>query len=193
MTIERASLATHLRSALWQRFDLPGADYCALWRVGTGWRLAGVALAAFDGVPLRAEYRVECDAAWRTREVSLAVATGGEERLLSLRVGDDATWSLDGRPVDGVRGCRDVDLGVTPATNILPIRRLNLAVGASAEVVAAWVRFPELTIAPLWQRYTRLAEDRYRYESDGGYVTELLVDDLGLIATYAGGWRRVSA
>ena len=183
----------HRRSVLWQRFDLPGADYCTLWRVGTGWRLTGVALVAFDGVPLRADYRVECDESWQTREASLVVATGGEERRLHLRVGDDGAWSLGGRSVDGVRGAFDVDLGVTPATNTLPIRRLNLAVGASAEVVAAWVRFPELKIEPLWQRYTRLAEDRYRYESDGGYVTELLVDDLGLIVAYEGGWRRVSA
>ena len=185
--------AIHLRSLLWQRFDLPGADYCTLWRVGDGWRLSGVALATFDGVPLRVEYRIECDAAWQTREASLAVVTGDDERRLHLRADKNGAWSIDGRPVDGVRGAVDADLGVTPATNTLPIRRLNLAVGASAAVVAAWVRFPELTVAPLWQRYTRLTEDRYRYESDGGFVAELLVDDLGLIAEYEGGWRRISA
>jgi uncharacterized protein len=87
----------------------------------------------------------------------------------------------------------DVDLNVTPATNTLSLRRLNLEVGASAEVVAAWVRFPELTVEPLWQRYTRIAEDRYGYESDGGFTSELRVDELGLVVSYKGLFVRVSA
>src|SRR5712664_99467 len=39
----------------------------------------------------------------------------------------------------------DIDLAVTPATNTLPIRRLNLEVGQSQEVTAAWLKFPDLT------------------------------------------------
>ena len=33
---------------------------------------------------------------------------------------------------------------VTPATNTLPIRRLNLQIGGSKSVIAAWVKFPDL-------------------------------------------------
>lgn len=182
----------HLRSVLWQRLDLPGGEYCALSRVAAGWRLSGVAVAAFDGVPLCADYVVECDAAWRTRAATLIVVSEGAERRLQILAAGDGSWSVNGQAVDGVRGLVDVDLNVTPATNTLPIRRLNLAVGASAEVVAAWVRFPELTVEPLWQRYTRLTEDRYGYESDGHFTTEFVVDDLGLLIDYETGWRRVS-
>jgi hypothetical protein len=55
------------------------------------------------------------------------------------------------------------------------------------------VRFPELTIEPLPQRYIRLADWRYRYESAGGaFVAEIEVDDLGLVTHYEGGWRRIA-
>jgi hypothetical protein len=78
-------------------------------------------------------------------------------------------------------------------TNTLPIRRLAPAIGESIDVTAAWVRFPELTLEPLPQRYTRLSERRYRYESNGGaFVAELEVDDAGLVITYEGGWERVA-
>ena len=61
-------------------------------------------------------------------------------------------------------------------------------------MTAVWVRFPELTIEPLPQRYGRLAERRYRYESAGGaFAAEIEVDDLGLVTTYEGGWRRIAA
>lgn len=186
-------MGEHLRSVLWQRLDLPGAEFCALSRRGDGWQLAGAAVVAFDGVPLRADYMVECDADWRTREATLAVVSEGVERRLHIRAEGEGVWSVNGQAVDGVRGQIDIDLNVTPATNTLPIRRLNLAVGERAEVVAAWVRFPELTLEPLWQRYTRLSEDRYGYESDGHFTTEFVVDDLGLLIDYETGWRRVSA
>jgi hypothetical protein len=186
-------MGEHLRSVVWQRLDLPGGEYCSLSRVGDGWRLAGVAVGTFERVPLRADYVVACDEGWRTREVDLTVVANGDERRLHIRAEGGGMWSANGRAVDGVRGCIDIDLGISPATNTLPIRRLNLAVGASAPVAATWVRFPELTIEPLGQRYTRLAEDRYRYESDSGYSAELIVDNLGLMVVYEGGWRRVSA
>jgi hypothetical protein len=86
-----------------------------------------------------------------------------------------------------------VDLAVTPSTNTLPIRRLDLAVGEGRDVVAAWVRFPGLTIEPLPQRYVRIAEHQYRYESRGGeFTAELEVDTLGVVVRYGSFWERVA-
>jgi hypothetical protein len=73
-------------------------------------------------------------------------------------------------------------------------RRLNLAVGESAEVTAAWFRIPEFRVEPLRQRYTRLAEDTYRYESpDHDFTATLTVDDLGLVVVYDPGWVRLTS
>ena len=72
---------------------------------------------------------------------------------------------------------------------LAPIRRLNLDVGASADVRAAWVRFPELTVEVLEQRYTRLSKDLYRYESDGGnFCRDLTVHSSGFVVKYPDLW-----
>src|SRR5205085_597994 len=103
---------------------------------------------------------------------------------------DQRRWWAGGRELAELRGFLDVDLGITPATNTLPIRRLGLAVGERRDIVAAWVRFPELAITPLAQRYTRLAPARFRYESHNGrFVADLDVDDLGLVRLYGNGWQ----
>jgi hypothetical protein len=186
-------MGEQIRAVGWRRVGEFGAECCALGREGTDWWLAGTAVATLDGVPAAARYTVRCDAAWRTRAVAVTVSTGLSDRSLRLEVGDDGVWRRDGRPLPELDGCVDVDLGVTPATNTLPIRRLGLAVGAQAEVVAAWVRFPDLSISPLRQRYTRLDADRYRYESGDDadtFRSELEVDDLGLVQRYEGGWVR---
>ena len=55
-------------------------------------------------------------------------------------------WTLNGAAARGLKGCTDVDLGCSPSTNTLQIRRLRLAVGAEDTIKAAWVRFPELDV-----------------------------------------------
>ncbi len=53
------------------------------------------------------------------------------------------------------------------------------------------VRFPQLEVARLAQRYTRLRERLYRYESRSGAFTALdEVDELGLVVDYEGMWVR---
>ena len=69
--------------------------------------------------------------------------------------------------LSALHGLVDVDLGFSPVTNTLPIRRLDPAIGEAVVVTAAWV-VSRATIEPLPQRYIRLAERRYRYESGGG-------------------------
>jgi hypothetical protein len=86
-------------------------------------------------------------------------------------------------------GCLDVDLGFTPSTNLLAVRRLALSVGEERSTRAAWLRFPELRFEPLTQLYRREAEHLYRYESDGGrFVASLEVDGFGLVARYGDYW-----
>jgi hypothetical protein len=98
-----------------------------------------------------------------------------------------------GRRIPALDGLADVDLAITPSTNTLPIRRLDLAVGSSAEVDAVWVRLPELSIEGLSQRYTRLGDRRYQYDAFGGsFVAELEVDDDGVMVWYGDLWKRVA-
>ena len=195
------------RLVLWRCLFRAGTEVAEVTREPSGsWRAVGDVHLAHEGRPVHVQYQLGWDAGWRTRFLGVvAKERPGEVRVLSLRVGADGRWQRsletvgDERLVEEYRdapalaGLVDVDLGCTPLTNTLPIRRLALAVGASAEVTAAWVRFPELTVEPLPQRYTRLGERRYRYESGGGpFRAELAVDDLGLVTRYEGGWERVA-
>jgi uncharacterized protein len=102
-------------------------------------------------------------------------------------------WELDGLPAPDLENCEDIDLGWTPATNTIPIRRLELEVGETASITAAWVRFPELDVVANEQQYTRLADDRWRYRS-GDFDFELITDPgSGLVLEYGDDLWRASA
>jgi hypothetical protein len=179
--------ASLIATLLWQRLDVPGLEYCRLWSVPDGFRFEGTVIVN-EGAPLRVDYEVGCSPAWETRSAAISLISGDTTRDLRLAV--------EGPGLAGLAGCADVDVSLTPATNTLPIRRLgllDLPVGESREVTAAWVDFPGLSVEPLPQRYTRLARGRFAYESGGGdFRTELEVDDAGLVVSYPPFWRRVT-
>lgn len=183
-----------VRTVMWQSLDGPGSEWCALARDGEGWVIEGTVVVALDERPTKVGYEIRCDGGWVTRRVAVELADGANVHALRLEADDARRWWRDGVEIEAVRGLHDIDLGVTPATNTLPIRRLAPRVGEAPEVTAAWVRFPELEVEPLPQRYVRLGERLYRYESGGGaFEADLTVDDLGLIVRYGGGWERVAA
>jgi uncharacterized protein len=177
------------RRVAWRRSDEIDTDeHCTLTVRDGGLSLVGTVLGAEAGVPVRIEYRVLADAAGLTTATHVRDLRGFETRTLVLERDAKGNWSVDGKVVRGLKGCTDVDLGCSPSTNTLPIRRLGLGTGASKKIQAAWVRFPELTVHKAAQTYTRLDEFMYRYAS-GTFEAELTVDDDGLVTQYAE-WRR---
>jgi len=179
-----------METLLWRRLDLPGHEACRLAPEGDGWRLSGCAVFLHEAAPVELHYRIDTDAAWRTTGAVLRGWIG--DRPVQRRVETtDGVWRLDGAEAPAVAGCEDVDLGFSPSTNLLPIRRLGLALGESAEVRAAWLPFPALAFEPLPQVYTRLGETTYHYRSAGGrFERTLEVTSFGLVTHYPGLWER---
>jgi hypothetical protein len=172
---------------LWRRLDTPGHEFCRCERRNSEWRLSGAAVFVYEGQPCRLDYRVTCNAAWHT--IAGAVAGWIGLRQIAVEVDLDALhrWRLNGVAIPSVAGCTDIDLNFSPATNLLPIRRLNLAVGEEARVTAAWLRFPDFSLEGLAQHYRRLDEETYRYTSAGGqFSTDLKVNKVGFVTHYPG-------
>ena len=179
------------RRVTWRRSDEVETDeHATITLRDTGLSLVGTVLGAESGIPLRIEYRVMTNGAGMTTAAYVRDLRGFEQRALTLARTARGVWSVNGQVDRSLKGCTDVDLGCSPSTNTLPIRRLHLRVSASHTIQAAWVRFPELTVTRAAQTYTRLDESTYRYES-GAFSAELYVDDDGLVASYAV-WRRTA-
>ena len=173
----------------WRRSDEVVTDeHCTLTLRDSGLSLVGTVLGSEGGTPVRVEYRVLTDGAGVTTAAHVRDLRGFEARTVALERDAKGNWRVDGMVVRALKGCSDVDLGCSPSTNTLPIRRLRLAVGATQTIRAAWVRFPDLDVVKAAQTYTRLDEFTYRYAS-GDFEADLTVDDDGLVAAYAE-WRR---
>lgn len=132
-------------------------------------------------------YRVRLTGDWTFCELVVEDGTG---RAVRLRRSDEGEWTVDGVVRPELSEAVDIDLSFSPFTNTLPVRRLALPLGAAQDIVTAYVT-PELAVLPDPQRYTRLAGDRYLYESrDSDFRREITVDADGVVVDYPGLFTR---
>jgi len=176
-------------SALWRRVDIPGHEAVRVYEGEDGWYIDGSAIFLHEVKPCRLEYLIECDADWQTRSVTVDGFVGDEIVAIEIDVDGDV-WFLNGEEIAAVEGCIDIDLNFSPATNLLPIKRSQLAVGDEVSVRAAWLRFPSFELELLEQTYARTNESTYNYRSATGFEASITVDENGLVVDYPNVWAR---
>ncbi len=174
---------------------MPGQEEARIDRTAEGWRLTGNLAATEGAVHVELAYVIDCEHDWRTRRALITGRAHGAPVRFEFASDGKGHWSLDDAPLPLVNGALDIDLGFTPATNLLPLRRLDLAIGARADVRTAWLRFPELRVEVLEQSYEREAERVFRYEAlvDGEpFRARLDTDEFGRVLVYEGLWETIA-
>src|SRR5438128_7794163 len=162
-----ASSSGLVASGMWRWLKGTGLERFDLLREPNGWTLRGTILALGEQGPAESTYSLFCDAAWHTQHAYIWIRDRSGDRQSRIVV-DNGRWFENGQEKKDLAGCIDIDLGWSPSTNTIAIRRLNLPVGArSGPLTMAWVRFPELTIQLLTQDYQHISERRYRYTRRG--------------------------
>ena len=154
----------------------------------------GVVLAVDeDRGAFRLAYQLRWDEGWRLRRAELVTATAEATRELRLSAdGQGRWWHADGRAVEQLEGCIDIDIWPTPFTNTFPIQRCPMTLGERRRFRMAWVDARDLSFEAQPQAYTRVAQRGYLFENlDGsGFQARLLVDGDGLVIDYPDFFRR---
>jgi hypothetical protein len=179
-----------LHEVFWTISKPAGSEYCLVSKGGGGWTLAGTVAWHIEAETMVAAYTIRTDGGWRTKKVQAEQLLNGMYsgvRLESRR----GRWFVDGKERPDLEGCVDVDLGASPVTNALPIKRNRIEVGTKIDLTAAWVRFPSLEVLPLKQSYERVGARRFVYRSNTGFKAELELDGFGMVRRYGDYWTAV--
>lgn len=196
------------KAFIWRRVDSAGAEQVVL-SDGSGLHARGTMIAAAP-VPFACRYELYTDDAWVTARFDATAEGAGFVRTVRLeraagrwRVtageqGDlGATLVAAGHPRSGLPGsvdpgrltsAFDMDLGHSPLTNTLPVRRLGLldgAPGATHTIDVAWVLVPSLEVVDSTQTYASLGAGLVKFTS-GSFVAELRLDADGYVMHYPG-------
>lgn len=175
------------RQLVWTAEQWPSLEHTILGVADSRITADGTIIAVVDEQPIRLDYRLDCDPSWRP--LSVTVDVYGQPAVSLAREGD-RWFDGDGRERPDLAGCLDVDIALTPFTNTIPIRRLALDHGASADLDVVYIHpGPTVDVSAQHQRYTRISTG-YRYES-GSFRADLRVDDDGIVTEYPGLWTLV--
>lgn len=182
--------------ARWQDWNGHGLEHCSCTQNAVSLILEGVVAGTRHGV-YGGQYRVRTDADFRTREVRVGYVGGP---CLHVESDGEGNWRdlIENRALLALDGCIDVDIGMTPATNTLPIKRLKLKARESREITVAYIPLPDQIDGDFLpqraeQRYTCLIPgQRYLYEGlFRAFTAELEIDAAGLMLDYPDTFRRV--
>jgi uncharacterized protein len=176
--------------ARWQDWSQAGLEHLVLDQRGGEIVANSAVIGASEEHPFAVQHTIACDTNWRVRKAIVSEINSG--LTVSLTSDGAGNWfDGSGSGLTHLSGAIDIDISATPFTNTLPIRRLQLSPGESAEILVAYVQVPGLTVSLDRQRYTCLDRRLYRYESlDSDFVREIQIDDNGLVTVYPGLFRR---
>jgi uncharacterized protein len=172
------------RTVRWSTWDGNDAEATDLRWENEGWTISGQVERE------RVQYVIRLSAAWQMRQFLLFRDL--EEPDLWLATDGTARWGeMNGAHRIELDGCYDIALAITPLTHSLPIRRLPLHVGDSAELPVVTVDVETLDVHAETHRYIRLDTHRWAFE-DGDQSVEFVVDMHGLVMDFPGKFRRLS-
>lgn len=173
-------------------------------------RAEGVSVGG-GSIPYRLDYILETAPNYVTSRLRVVTRGEGWRRALDLRRDASGAWTAtteeEGRPdlqppggdLAALAGALDCDLGLSPLTNLMPIRRHGLlSDGKPVELLMAWVSVPDLSVRADGQRYlpVRTASDSHvvRYEAiDGTFAADITLDSDGIVIDYPGIARRLGS
>lgn len=176
-------------TAFWRRLDTEGHDGCRLIRRKGGWRLSGNSIFDHQGKACVLDYTVDCDAEWRTLSAAVRGSVGLDELAFDVERTPDGDWLLNGEAQPPAKACIDLDLGFTPATNLIAIRRLDPGEKAETPAPAAYYLEFSLKLGIVEQTYRRTGKDKLHYRSPAyGYDETLTVSEVGFVTHYPTLW-----
>ncbi len=195
------AVGTHL--LIWRGLDAWQAEAASVELAADGLVASGTQIGS-DPVAYRLDYRLDAGGAFVTRRLEVTATGRGWRRRLDLRHDGEGVWTCDAdaegaldRPPPGcdpqlLAGALDCDLGRSPLTNVMPIRRSGLDRQAGAEdFTMAWVSVPDLSVVASAQRYEHVPRTDggsvVRYVDRGlfaGFTAELELDADGFVVRY---------
>lgn len=216
------------RLVLWAGTDAERWEIADLDLTSGGVRAAGTQ-AGTDPEPYRLDYELDASDGFVTRSLEVEVTAAAWSRHLRLMHDGNGKWGWEvaGRgscdlPAPGAgpelvpeqSEARDCDLGLSPLTNLMPVRRHELhRPGTAVDVLVVWVSVPDLGLRAYRQRYEHVGTHdsihghghgrdtqsigyRVRFVDLGllhGFTADLTLDADGLVVEYPELARRAIA
>lgn len=189
--IKESTMQTNI---LWSGREYYSLENCLVKDSEHGSQITSTIVGSYEEKIYNVTYRIETNQNWETTFVKIYCQHNNYTQLIELESEGNGNWLVNNVKSELLKGCLDVDIPLTPFTNTLPIRRLNLSPSRSQEIKVIYCDLLKQEIKPVWQRYTCLSSSEYHYENvPNDFEATILVDESGLVIDYPSLFVRTKA
>ena len=179
---------------LWTGREYYSLENCLVNLQPTGAEITSTIVGLYEEKIYKVEYHIKTNQNWET--VFLEIHSRHNNLVQSILLEGDGkgNWMSNGEKAEQFAGCIDVDIPLTPFTNTLPIRRLHLQPGQSAEIQVIYCDLLLQQVTPVRQKYAGLSATKYHYENvPNDFEATIEVDEEGLVIDYPSLFVRTAA
>jgi hypothetical protein len=172
---------------LWTGREYYSLEHCMVTPTLTGFEISAAIVGYYEQKIYKVEYVIRTNQDWGTLYVDICFHLDNLVQRFQFFSDGEGNWISNGKAMDEFKGCREIDIPLTPFTNTLPIRRLQLVQGQKAEIQVIYCDLLENRIYPVRQQYTRLSNREYHYQNvPNDFEATVQVDQWGLVVDYPG-------
>jgi uncharacterized protein len=144
-----------------------------------------------EHVPFAIEYNVALTPAWQIQEVSIKSLL--DDRAISLSHRDEKWYDGSVNHLAEFDGIEFVDISLSPFSNSFPIKRLSFEKEKPQKIDMIYFDENRFSLRKVEQLYSQLDDMTFRYQDVElpDFVSDIIVDDDGLVIDFSSLFRRV--
>ncbi|HKO82750.1 MAG TPA: putative glycolipid-binding domain-containing protein, partial [Chitinophagaceae bacterium] len=136
---------------LWTGREYYSLENCLVHSSEEGAEINSVIVGTYQSKIYRVEYQIKTNTNWETIFAEIKSRHSNKIEYLKLESDGKGNWFTNNKKVDQYNGCIDIDIPLTPFTNTLPIKRLNLTQGQEQQIRVIYIDILEGQIKPVRQ------------------------------------------
>ena len=172
---------------IWNGREYNSIENCVVTQTQNGTKVDSVIIGVYLSIPYCIAYRLKVNAHWETTLVELKTQLFSKRRTLRYESDGSGHWIGKGKTTNMLIGCKDVDISLTPFTNTLSVKRLQLQISESQEIAVLYFDLLGQNVKTVRQKYSRISLDEYKFENvPNDFEAIIKLDKDGFVVDYPG-------
>lgn len=176
---------------IWDHLESAGAEYVKFQRFTSHMEVNGTVLLVDKDQPHHVTYDLKLGMDWKTKKVKIYQVGNADPFVVQAEKEDK--WYVNGIYDENLDGATNIDMTISPLSNMLPINRVSWNTGERRTFKMVYIDVLKQEVKPLLQVYTYLGDTNehriFQYRCRD-FETAIVVDHDGWVVEYPGAFLR---
>jgi hypothetical protein len=173
-----------MKIIIWKGIIYNSLEYFKLKREKDTFIVKSKIIGTYEDKMYAVAYNVLIDNEWKVQNFKIEYEVNNiKKKIIGEKINNK--WKMNGVINPSYTDFDFIDISLTPFTNTLPIRNLNLEIGQEQEVNVIYINILDNYVKPVKQKYRKISDRTYKYENvPNDFEADISVDELGLVIFY---------